>query len=148
VIKANLKLLIDQITEKNLNEILKIKNPNEKLFELMKMFFNILNIPMGSNSFFMFHSHYIKNFSSIKLAMEKLLNEDLKKETIDLGLPFVLNYADNKKSLLKINKHCVLILDIIKLTIDFNIKKSLIRNLYNSNINVKIIFFIIYFLEK
>ena len=118
---------------------MKIKNPNETLYELMKMFFTILNKTSNNLSWIFLQSHF-SNFHNIKKDLEALLEKDIGKEIIDLCMPFNLNYNEIKISLTKINKYLITILDLIKLTVDFNVKKNIVKSLYQSNINVLCIY--------
>jgi len=74
-------------------------------------------------------------WSTIKPGLEFLDKKDLSKSLIDALMPFNLNYIELKSSLNKIEKSLILILDLVKSTVDFNIKKSMVRTLYTSNIN-------------
>lgn len=133
--KTALSNNIDLVTEKNLMEILKIKNPNETLYNLVKMFFVMLQLTNESLNWFFFQSK-IRNFPLIMSALHKTLTDDISKDIIDLGMPFSIHYAETKQAVSKINKNCVLILDLIKNVIDYNVKKNIFRSLYSSNLNV------------
>ncbi len=143
--RTSLTGLIPLITEKVLLEIFKIKNPNETLYELMKIFFKLLmetkaaqNNQQNQNNqmalSWMFLQSNIKK-SNIQRELDLLLTKDISKELIDQSMPFYLNYGEIKQSLGKINKNLIFILDFIKCTVDYNIKKNIVRNLYQSNLN-------------
>ena len=56
---------------------------------------------------------------------------------LDLCMPCCINNEEIKKSIQKINKEFVIIVDFLKITVEFNIKRNMLTNLYQSNINVK-----------
>jgi hypothetical protein len=135
--QTQLKHSIDAVKEKILLDILKIKNPNETLYEMMKVFFSMLNRTSNNLNWIFLQAH-LSNFNNLKKDLENLLKTDMKKDTIDACMPFNIKYNEIKMSLIKINKNLVTILDMIKCAVDSNVKKSLINNLYQSNINVTI----------
>jgi hypothetical protein len=141
--KEELSTLIKQhISDKIILEILRIKNPNETLYEVMKMFFIILNEANNENNktnnfswIFLqstFSPNKNKNFTQ---GLTSLLEKEIPKEVIDLSMPFTLNYNEIKNSITKINKNLVYILDFIKLVTDSNIKRNIVKSLYVSNMN-------------
>jgi hypothetical protein len=67
--------------------------------------------------------------------LEDLLTKDISKELIDECMPFNIKYLEIRASLIKINKHLILILDLIKNVVDYNIKKNIVKSLYLSNMN-------------
>jgi hypothetical protein len=135
VSQLQLKHTIEGLKEKNLLDILKIKNPNETLYDLMKNFFSLLN-RNNNNLTWIFLQAHLSNFNNLKKDLENLLTKEVKKEIIDQCMPFNINYVEIKMSLLKINKNLVIILDVVKFAVDFNVKKGILKNLYQSNINV------------
>lgn len=138
ICKNSLRLTIDSITDKILIDIFKIKNPNETIYELMKIFFILLSENNNKNNMnisWLFLQSNIKNFNNIKKELENLFTKDFSKDIIDQCMQFNLNYDHLKISLFKINKNLIVILDLIKVVVDFNIKKNLIKNLYQSNLN-------------
>jgi hypothetical protein len=142
--KETLTHLIPNITDKILIEIFKIKNPNETLYELMKVFFKLLtenkhntagtqNNPMSFS--WMFLQSNIKKTNIQRDLNDLLLNKEISKDLIDQCMPFNLNYTEIKQGLIKINKHLIIVLDFIKCAVDYNIKKNIVKNLYQSNLN-------------
>lgn len=133
--KIQLRKIIEALTEKILIDIMKIKNPNETLYELIKVFFSILSKTNNNLSWMFLQSHF-SNFNNIKNDLEALLERDISKDLIDLCMPFNINYFEIKCAIIKINKYLILILDLIKLSVDFNVKKNIVKSLFQSNINV------------
>jgi hypothetical protein len=135
ICQAKLKKSIEAIKEKNLLDIMKIKNPNETVYELMKVFFSLLN-KTNNNLSWMFLQAHLSNFNNFKKDLENIVNLEIKKELIDQGMPFKLNYEEIKISLLKINKNLVIVLDFVIHAIDYYVKKTMVNYMYSSNINV------------
>jgi hypothetical protein len=138
-LQENLSSKIENINEKLLIEILKIKNPNENLFELMKMFFKILTEDSDKSNkemSWLFLQSYLKS-SNIKRDLEPVLSKDISKTLIDKCMPFTVKYTEQKISFMKINKNLIHILDFIKLVVEYNVKKNIVRTLYSSNLSKK-----------
>lgn len=144
--KNQLQTTIEAINEKLLLEIFKIKNPNETIYELMKIVFLILSensnnlsisVNSGNISWLFLQSNFKSayNISAIKKDLNDLLIKDISKDLIDQSMPFNLKYSEIKVSLAKINKNLVIVLDLVKYVVDFNIKKNMVKNLYTSNLN-------------
>lgn len=51
-------------------------------------------------------------------------------------MPIYINNEEIKGSIIKINKTFTIIVDFIKITVEYNIKRNMQNNLYQSNINV------------
>jgi hypothetical protein len=77
-----------------------------------------------------------KNFELIKQELDSFLLKDVNKEALDQCMPIYINYEEIKGSILKINKIFTVIVEFIKLTVEYNIKRNMQNNLYQSNINV------------
>lgn len=107
----------------------------------MKVFFKLLtenkqNTQTNQMSFsWMFLQSNIKKTNIQRDLNDLLINKEISKELIDQCMPFNLNYSEIKMSLVKINKHLLIILDFIKSAVDFNIKKNIVKNLFQSNLN-------------
>ncbi len=137
--KNSLINVVENISQKILVDIFKIKNPNESIYELMKLFFLILsdnsqNAEQNSNISWLFLKSNLKT-NNIKRELEDLIAKDVSKELIDQCMPFNIKYNEIKTSLVKVNKNLLLILDFIKSIVDYNIKKNIVKNLYSSNLN-------------
>jgi hypothetical protein len=135
VCKQQFKHCVEAIKDKILIDIMKIKNPNETLYKLMKVFFSLLNGSSNNLSWIFLQAH-LSNFNNIKNDLENLLNLDIKKETIDECMNFNIHYNEIKSSLLKINKNLIIILDLIKCAVDCSVKKGLVTSLVNTNSSV------------
>ncbi len=136
MLKLQLRRIIDVLNEKILLDIMRIKNPNELLYELIKVFFLILNRSNNNLSWIFMQAH-LSNFNIIKKDLEDLIEREISSEIKELGMPFYKKYHEFKISLIRINKHLIIILDLVKCIIDYNLKKNLVKDLFQNNINVK-----------
>jgi hypothetical protein len=127
--------MIEKINEKILVDIFKIKNPNETIYELMKMFYLIISDELIKQniSWSLLESRIISK--NLKKELDQMINKDLNKELIDQCMPFKINYNDIKQSLLKINKNLVNVLDFIRISVDLNVKRNIVKSLFQSNLN-------------
>ena len=103
------------------------------------MFFKILREESDTNNTeisWLFLQSNIKS-SNIKRELESVIIRDINKQLIEKCMPFTVKYAEQKTSFLKINKNLIFILDFLKLVVEFNIKKNIVRSLYSSNLNKK-----------
>ncbi len=118
-------------------EILKIKNPNETIFEIMKLFLVITQI-LDEKEILNWTSLQMKNFNFdlIKKNLFEIQTKNINKETIDNCMNITFNYNDLRISMLKISKNLVVILDLIKFIVDYSIKKNMKDSLQLTNINV------------
>lgn len=131
--KKSLKSSIDALTanDKIINYIARIKNPNEIIYELLKIFNKIVNTVSLDNA----NNANILSGASLRKSLDNLLDRDLDKETLDVCLPFTVNYNDFKSSVAKINANFVIVLDVIKYATEFNLKRNILKNLYDANLN-------------
>jgi hypothetical protein len=133
--KNNLSKIIETINEKVVGDIFKIKNPNEIIYELMKMFYLILSVDqIKPNVSWSILESKLKS-KNFKNELDQIINKDLNKEIIDQCMPFKINYQEIKQTLLKINKNLVNILDLIQTSVDFNVKRNIVKSLFQSNLN-------------
>ena len=131
----------EKITQKVLNNILIIKNPNDSIYFLMKTFYWIIK---G------FEENKQKNDIEWEFIQKNLNNQSiisylsfisnstiiyLTNEDLDEAMPFMVNYDKLKSIYLKISKDLVIILDFIKLSLEFNVKLNIMSSLYKSNCN-------------
>ena len=131
----------EKITQKVLNNILKINNPNDSIYYLMKTFYWIIKgFEDGQKKNDIEWEYIQKNldYKSItsylsfisESAIIYLTNEDL-----DEAMPFMVNYDKLKSIYLKISEDLIIILDFIKLSLEFNVKLNIMSSLYTSNCN-------------
>jgi len=137
VCKNQLDNVVTKINEKSIMEILKIKNPNETIFEIMKLFLVITQI-LDEKEILNWTSLQMKNFNFdlIKKNLFEIQTKNINKETIDNCMNITFNYNDLRISMLKISKNLVVILDLIKFIVDYSIKKNMKDSLQLTNINV------------
>lgn len=135
--KNHLESLSLKINEKSISEITKIKNPNETIIEIMKLFFILTDIIHGNE---ILNWTYLQsktiNYDFLRKNLFEIQTKNINKETIDDCMNITFNYNDLKFSLLKINKHLVIILDLLKIIVDYSIKKNMKESLQHTNINV------------
>jgi hypothetical protein len=133
--------VIESINDKIIFEINKIKNPNETIYEMIKICYLILAEDKGEESIYLINTYswvFLQSNMQSKLKKELLQtipDKDISKDLIDVCMPFSLNYEELKVMLTKINHNLVIILDFVKSLVDFNIKKNIVSTLYNSNNN-------------
>ena len=133
--KNNLSKTIESINEKVVGDIFKIKNPNEIIYELMKIFYLIIsNDQIKPNvSWSILESKLVTK--KFKKEFDNIITKELNKELIDQCMPFKINYQEIKQTLLKINRNLVSILDFIQISVDFNVKRNIVKSLFQSNLN-------------
>jgi hypothetical protein len=105
----------------------------------MKMFFKILTEDSeyyNKEMSWLFLQSNLKS-SNIRRDLEPVLSKDINKVLIDKCMPFTVKYSEQKTSLMKINKNLIHILDFVKLVVEYNIKKNIVRSLYSSNLSKK-----------
>ena len=142
-LKQALTTHCEKITQKVLNNILKIKNPNDSIYFLMKTFYWIVkgfeegqneikeNIEWDVIQKNLTHKSVISYSSFIsEPTVVYLTNEDL-----DKAMTFMVNYDKLKSIYLKISEDLIIILDFIKLSLEFNVKLKRMSSLYTSNCN-------------
>lgn len=103
----------------------------------MKLFFQITNIIDENESFnwSLLQKKQI-NYLSIKKQLNGIQVKNLSKDFIDNCMNITFNYNDIKLTLSKISKNLVIILDILKVIVDYSIKKNMKDSLLQTNINV------------
>ena len=142
-LKQALTTHCEKITQNVLNNILKIKNPNDSIYFLMKTFYWIVTgFKEGQNEMKddiewnviqknLTHKSVVSYSSFItEPTVVYLTNEDL-----DKAMPFMVNYDKLKSIYLKISEDLIIILDFIKLSLEFNVKLKRMSSLYASNCN-------------
>jgi hypothetical protein len=136
---GHLDYIINNLTEKTFIEVLKIKNPNQTLFILVKLFLLITNT-LESNEGFNWTNFQNKklDINKIKKSLFEIKSKNLNKDYIDEVINITYNYNDVKISMQKINNSIVLILDLLKYTLDYSVKKDLIISIQNTYTNVKL----------
>ena len=141
-IKKSLIASAALITRETLRNILYIKNPNEAIYLLMKIFFLIITPDSSKDTL---HWEFIQketNNENFQKFVDELKNTNniISKEKIDDAMPFLVNYDKLKELLSKVNNDLVTILDFIKITADYNIKLNIFNYLYSTNLkkNTKI----------
>ena len=77
-----------------------------------------------------------KNFELLKNELDSFLMKEISKEILDQCMPIYLNNIEIKEYVVKINKTFSIIADFIKLSVEYNIKRNMLANLYQSNLNV------------
>ena len=75
---------------------------------------------------------YKEHISSVSLSSPQQL---LSKDKLEDAMPFLVNYDKLKELLSKYGNDLLLILNFIKISVEYNIKLNIIQNLYNANIN-------------
>ena len=131
----------EKITQKVLNNILKIKNPNDSIYFLMKTFYCIIKGFGNGQKKNNLEWEYIQknlNYNSI-ISYCSFISEStiiyLTNEDLDEAMPFMVNYDKLKSIYLKISEDLIIILDFIKLSLEFNVKLNIMSYLYRSNCN-------------
>ena len=132
----------EKITSNILQNILRINNPSDGIYHLMKIFYIIItcisekinsindppweeiqkNLTLDSIKVYL---HYISGVSTIYLT----------KEELNQAMPFLVNYDKLKNMFSRFSKDFVIILDFIKIAVEFNIKLNIMKSLYTSNLN-------------
>ena len=142
IIKKTLLEIGGKITLKLLNNALIIQNPNEAIYLLIKMFYKIISSIQNNEKFnnnikweilqkkctYSIFTQYIKVTSEI-------FHKSLNKDDLDEAMPFLVNYEKLEEILKKFGNEYLLILEFIKINVDYNIKLNIIQNLYNGNLN-------------
>ena len=140
-LKQNLISHCEKITQKVLNNILKIKNPNDSIFFLMKTFYMIIKgFEEGQKNKDIEWGLICKNLNNKSiLSYLSFISEStiiyLTNEDLDEAMPFMVNYDKLKSIYIKLSKDLIIILDFIKLSLEFNVKLNIISSLYTSNCN-------------
>lgn len=126
-----------KINLKTIHDILIIKNPNDAIFLLMKMFYRIIagtslnaNISWEIIQEKLTYTLYNKYLISLETNFKPLLKEEL-----DDAMPFSINYEKIIELIRKFGNGMITILDFLKITVEYNIKTNIIKNLYSSNLN-------------
>ena len=140
------KLLLEvagKITQKLLNDILLIKNPNEAIYLLIMIFYKIIksidnNEKINNNNIkweILQKKCTYSAFNQYISLISKFFHNGLNKEDLDEAMPFLVNYEKLEEILKKFGNEYLIILEFIKINIDYNIKLNIIQNLYNGNLN-------------
>jgi hypothetical protein len=134
-------LKCEKINQKVLNKILNIKNPNDSIFFLMKIFYWIIKGFENGQKKKDIEWEYIQqnlNYKSIKAYLSFISESTiiyLTNEDLDEAMPFLVNYDKLKSIYIKISQDLITILDFIKLSLEFNAKLNIMSSLYRSNCN-------------
>ena len=150
-IKKSLLSTAKKITTKILSSILLIKNPNEAIYLLMKMLFRIIKSetdlidtnknnndsidPSQINWEYLQSKINYKLFKTYITLISETNCKGLSKEELDDAMPFLVNYEKLTELFVKFGNGLQIILDFIKIIVDYNIKLNIIKNLYESNLN-------------
>ena len=133
----------EKINQKVLNNILKISNPNDAIFFLMKTFYWIIK---G----FYKEKNQIKNdiqweflqknlsYKTVILYLSFISNSTmsyLTNEDLDEAMPFLVNYDKLKNIFNPISEDLVIVLDFIKSSLELNVKLNIMNSLYENNCN-------------
>jgi hypothetical protein len=131
----------EKITQTVLNNILKINNPNDSIYFLMKTFYWIIKGFESGEKKNNLEWEYIQknlNYESI-ISYLSFISESniiyLTNEDLDEAMPFMVNYDKLKSIYLKISEDLIIILDFIKISLEFNVKSNIMNSLYTSNCN-------------
>ena len=117
---------------------MKIKNPNQTIFVIVKLFLLITDSLEYNESFNWINFQNKKlDISKIKKNLFEIKTKNLNKDYIDETINITFNYNEIVVSMSKINKSMVLILDLLKYVLDYSIKKNLKLSIQQTNINVK-----------
>ena len=124
-----------------MSNILKIKNPNDSIYFLMKIFFWIIKGFEEGQKKKEVEWEYIQKNLTYKSIISYLsfISEPtiiyLTNEDFDEAMPFLVNYDNLKSMFLKISEDLIIVLDFIKLSLEFNVKLNIMSSLYTSNCN-------------
>ena len=140
------KLLLEvagKITQKLLNDILLIKNPNEAIYLLIMIFYKIIknndnNDKINNNNIkweILQKKCTYSSFNQYISLISEFFHNGLNKEDLDEAMPFLVNYEKLEEILKKFGNEYLIILEFIKINIDYNIKLNIIQNLYNGSLN-------------
>ena len=140
------KLLLEvagKITQKLLNDILLIKNPNEAIYLLIMIFYKIIksidnNDKINNNNIKLKKKKKKCTYSSFNQyisLISEFFHNGLNKEDLDEAMPFLVNYEKLEEILKKFGNEYLIILEFIKINIDYNIKLNIIQNLYHGSLN-------------
>ena len=130
-----------KINQKVLNNILKISNPNDSIYFLMKTFYWIIKGFEDGQKKNDIEWKYIQSNLNSKSITSYLsfISEStiiyLTNEDLDEALPFMVNYDKLKSIYLNISEDLIIILDFIKLALEFNVKLNIMSSLYTTNCN-------------
>ncbi len=140
-LKQTLISQCEKINQKVLNNILKIKNPNDSIFFLMRTFYWIIKGFEEGEKNKEIEWEYIRknlNYNSIRTYLSFISKSTiiyLTNEDLDEAMPFLVNYDKLKNIYIKISEDLITILDFIKLSLEFNVKLNIMSSLYRSNCN-------------
>lgn len=140
-IKKSLLATAQKITQQILSQILIIKNPNEAIYLLMKMFYRIIRNENEDDTDASWEKLQklisFKLFSKYIAILSETNAKGLTKEELDEAMPFLVNYEKLSELFVKFSdgKGLQMILDFIKTSVDYNVKLNIIKNLYASNLN-------------
>ena len=133
----------EKISQKVLNNILKISNPNDSIFFLMKTFYWIIkgfdkDKNQKKNEIQWNYLQNNLNYKSVLLYLSFISNSTmsyLTNEDLDESMPFLVNYDRLKNIFNDISKDLVIILDFVKSSLELNVKLNIMNSLYENNCN-------------
>jgi len=136
IITANFKASLKNLTDKTLLEIIKIKNPNETIFNLIKLFLMVIHNKTDFQkaskwSDFQFE---LRNSTVIKNILRDILNREINKDILDDCMKCITNFTDIKTSLAKLNENLPVILEFVRFCVEYNIKRNICRSLHEANL--------------
>ena len=140
------KLLLEvggKINQKLLDDILLIKNPNEAIYLLIMIFYKIIksidnNDKINNNNIkweILQKKCTYSSFNQYISLISEFFHNGLNKEDLDEAMPFLVNYEKLEEILKKFGNEYLIILEFIKINIDYNIKLNIIQNLYHGSLN-------------
>ena len=133
----------EKISQKVLNNILKISNPNDSIFFLMKTFYWIIkgfdkDKNQKKNEIQWNYLQNNLNYKSVLLYLSFISNSTmsyLTNEDLDESMPFLVNYDRLKNIFNDISKDLVIVLDFVKSSLELNVKLNIMNSLYENNCN-------------
>ena len=134
-VKLSIKNLTDK-SDKTLNEIIKIKNPNETIFNLIKIFLMIVHNKIDYQKVQKWTEFQteLRNTTQIKNLLRELLNTEINKEIIEESKKCITNYNEIKTFLSKLNKNLLTLFEFIKQYIEYNIRRSICKSIHEENL--------------
>ena len=133
----------EKINQKVLNNILKISNPNDGIFFLMKTFYWIIigfdkEKNQKKNEIEWDFLQKNLSYKTVLLYLSFISNSTmsyLTNEDLDEAMPFLVNYDKLKNIFIPISEDLVIVLDFIKSSLELNVKLNIMNSLYENNCN-------------
>ena len=133
----------EKINQKVLDNILKINNPNDSIFFLMKTFYWIIkgfdkDKNQKKNEIQWNYLQKNLSYKTVLLYLSFISNSTmsyLTNEDLDEAMPFLVNYDKLKNIFNDISKDLVIVLDFVKSSLELNVKLNIMNSLYENNCN-------------